>query len=131
MKWGWRLLLAGFVVSSLTWIPDNWVFPFALGVVFSIIFLSVTLITGMAGQLSLCQATFAGVGGFAAGQMATHFGLPILLGAVLGGVCGRRRRRPRGPARTAIVGPAAHPGHSGLRHLRRPGAVPVQLVGRG
>jgi branched-subunit amino acid ABC-type transport system permease component len=85
-KWGWRLLLAGFVVSSLTWLPDNWVFPFALGVVYSIIFLSVTLITGMAGQLSLCQATFAGVGGFFAGQMAAHFGLPILLGALLGGI---------------------------------------------
>jgi branched-chain amino acid transport system permease protein len=86
MKWGWRLLLAGFVVSSLTWLPDNWVFPFAVGIVFSIIFLSVTLITGMAGQLSLCQATFAGVGGFFAGQMAEHFGLPILVGALLGGI---------------------------------------------
>jgi len=86
VKWSWRLLLAGFVVSSLTWIPDNWVFPFALGIVFSIIFLSVTLMTGLAGQLSLCQATFAGVGGFAAGQMAAHFGIPILLGALLGGI---------------------------------------------
>jgi branched-subunit amino acid ABC-type transport system permease component len=85
-KWGWRLLLVGFVVSSLTWLPDNWVFPFALGIVFSIIFLSVTLITGLAGQLSLCQATFAGVGGFFAGQMASHFGLPILVGALLGGI---------------------------------------------
>lgn len=85
MKWGWRLLLAGFVVSSLTWIPDNWVYPLSLGVVFSIIFLSVTLITGMGGQLSLCQSTFAGVGGFAAGQMAAHFGFPILLGALVGG----------------------------------------------
>jgi branched-subunit amino acid ABC-type transport system permease component len=86
VKWSWRLLLAAFVVSSLTWLPDNWVFPFAVGIVYSIIFLSVTLITGMAGQLSLCQATFAGVGGFAAGQMAAHFGLPILVGALLGGV---------------------------------------------
>jgi len=86
VKWGWRLLLAGFVVSSLTWVPDNWVFPFAVGICYSIIFLSVTLITGMSGQLSLCQATFAGVGGFAAGQMAMHFGFPILVGALIGGV---------------------------------------------
>jgi branched-chain amino acid transport system permease protein len=86
VKWSWRLLLAGFVVSSLTWIPDNWVYPFALGMVLSIIFLSVTLMTGMAGQLSLCQATFAGVGGFTAGQFAMHFGLPILVGALLGGI---------------------------------------------
>jgi ABC-type branched-subunit amino acid transport system permease subunit len=85
-KWGWRLLLAGFIVSALTWLPDNWVFPFSQGMTFSIIFLSITLITGMAGQLSLCQVTFAGVGGFFAGQMAMHFGIPILLGALLGGV---------------------------------------------
>ncbi|HTT86474.1 MAG TPA: ABC transporter permease [Acidimicrobiales bacterium] len=85
-KWGWRLLLVGFVVSSLTWLPDNWVFPFSLGMSLSIVFLSITLITGMAGQLSLCQATFAGVGGFTAGQLATHFGMPVLVGALLGGL---------------------------------------------
>jgi branched-chain amino acid transport system permease protein len=83
-KWGWRILLAGFVVSSLTWLPDYWVFPFSQGMAFSVIFLSITLITGMAGQLSLCQVTFAGVGGFAAGQLAAHFGVPILLGALAG-----------------------------------------------
>jgi branched-chain amino acid transport system permease protein len=43
------------------------------------------LITGMAGQLSLCQAAFAGVGAFAAGQLGTHLGLPVLLGAFVGG----------------------------------------------
>jgi branched-chain amino acid transport system permease protein len=85
-KWGWRILLAAFVVSALTWIPDNWVFPFSQGMAFSIIFLSITLLTGMAGQLSLCQVTFAGVGGFAAGQLATHFGMPILVGALIGAV---------------------------------------------
>jgi ABC-type branched-subunit amino acid transport system permease subunit len=84
-KWGWRILLVGFIVSALTWIPDNWVFPFSQGMTFSIIFLSITLITGMAGQLSLCQVTFAGVGGFCAGQMAAHFGVPILVGALIGG----------------------------------------------
>jgi branched-chain amino acid transport system permease protein len=85
-KWGWRLLLVAFIVSSLTWLPDNWVFPFSLGMTFSVMFLSVTLITGMAGQLSLCQVTFAGVGGFTAGQLAAHLGLPVLLGALIGGV---------------------------------------------
>ena len=73
-------------VVALTWLPDNWVFPFSQGMAFSIIFLSITLITGMAGQLSLCQVSFAGVGGFFAGQMAMHFGMPVLLGALLGGV---------------------------------------------
>jgi len=86
VKWVWRAMLVAFVISMLTWVPDNWVFPFGLGIVFSIIFLSVTLITGMAGQLSLCQASFAGIGGFTAGQLAAHIGLPVLLGALIGGV---------------------------------------------
>ncbi len=86
MRWGWRLLLVAFVVSSLTWVPDIWVFPFDQGLVFSVIFLSITLVTGMGGELSLCQATFAGIGGFTVGQLAQHAGLSVLLGAVVGGL---------------------------------------------
>jgi len=54
------------------------------GVVYSIIFLSITLVTGMSGQVSLCQATFAGIGAFVAAQLAVHHGVPILLGALSG-----------------------------------------------
>ena len=43
-----------------------------------------TLITGMSGQVSLCQMAFAGIGGFGAGQLAIHFNFPVLLGALLG-----------------------------------------------
>jgi len=85
MKWGFRLLVIAFLASVLTWVPGNWVFPFGQGLVFSLIFLSVTLITGMSGQLSLCQATFAGIGAFTVGQLAEHLGLSVLLGAFLGG----------------------------------------------
>jgi branched-chain amino acid transport system permease protein len=86
-KWGWRALLVAFVISTLTWMPPNWVFGvFGVGIAFSIIFLSMTLITGMSGQVSLCQMAFAGIGGFAAGQLAIHMNLPILVGAVIGAV---------------------------------------------
>jgi branched-chain amino acid transport system permease protein len=84
-KWGFRLLVVAFVVSALTWMQPNWVFGiFGVGIVFSVIFLSMTLITGMSGQVSLCQMAFAGIGGFGAGQLAIHFNFPVLLGAVLG-----------------------------------------------
>jgi branched-chain amino acid transport system permease protein len=86
MRWGFRALIVAFVVSGLTWVPGYWVTPLDAGLVYSTIFLSVTLITGASGQLSLCQAGFAGVGAFAAGQLAAHFGLPVLLGAVVGGL---------------------------------------------
>lgn len=85
MKWAWRILLVGFVISCLTWIPDYWLLPFGQGLTFSIIFLSITLITGMSGQLSLCQASFAGLGAAIAGQLAMDHGFPILLGALVGG----------------------------------------------
>ncbi|MHB8680705.1 MAG: ABC transporter permease [Acidimicrobiales bacterium] len=85
-KWGFRLLVAAFLGSSLTWVPGFWVTSLTQGLVLSIIFLSITLITGMSGQLSLCQATFAGVGAFAAGQLAAHLGMSVLLGALVGAV---------------------------------------------
>ena len=82
---GWYILLGAFVVSMLTWIPSTWENVFNAGLVFSIIFLSITLITGMGGQLSLAQATLAGVGAFTAAQLANHLGLSLLLGGLVGG----------------------------------------------
>ncbi len=79
-------LLAALVVSVLTWVSGSWVFTITEVLVFAIIFLSIVLLTGMSGQISLCQATFAGVGAFTAGQLADHFGLSILLGILVGGL---------------------------------------------
>jgi len=80
----WYLLLGAFIVSMLTWIPPTWTFVFNEGLAFSVIFLSITLITGMGGQLSLAQATLAGVGAFTAAQLANHLGLNMLLGGIVG-----------------------------------------------
>lgn len=82
----WYILLGGFVVSMLTWLPITWENVFNAGLVYSIIFLSITLITGMGGQLSLAQATFAGVGAFTAAQLANHFGLSFFVGGLVGAV---------------------------------------------
>ena len=93
----WYVLLAAFVVSMLTWMPRTWENVFNAGLAFSIIFLSITLITGMGGQLSLCQATLAGVGAFTAGQLANHLGLSLLVGGLVGAVAGRGGGRRAGP----------------------------------
>lgn len=82
----WYVLLAGFIVSMLTWIPPTWETVFNEGLAYSTIFLSITLITGMAGQLSLAQATLAGVGAFTAAQLANHLGLSMLVGGIVGAV---------------------------------------------
>jgi branched-chain amino acid transport system permease protein len=80
----WWVLFAGFCVSMLTWMPDAWATVFNNGLTYSIVLLSITLITGMAGQLSLCQATLAGVGAFTAAQLANHLGLNLLVGGLVG-----------------------------------------------
>jgi branched-chain amino acid transport system permease protein len=82
----WWVLLAGFCVSMLTWIPVTWESVFNNGLTLSIILLSVTLITGMAGQLSLCQATFAGIGAFTAAVVSVHLGFNFLIGGLIGAV---------------------------------------------
>src|SRR5207248_128817 len=46
--------------------------------------LSITVITGMAGQISLCQASFAAVGSFGTAQLAQRFDMPVLLTMVIG-----------------------------------------------
>jgi branched-chain amino acid transport system permease protein len=80
----WWVMLAGFVVSMLTWIPSTWETVFNSGLALSTVLLSITLITGMAGQLSLCQGTLAGVGAFTSAQLAQHLGLNMLVGGLIG-----------------------------------------------
>ena len=48
------------------------------GVCYGIIFLSFTLVTGEGGMIWLCQATFAGVGGFTMAILAVNHGWPVL-----------------------------------------------------
>jgi branched-chain amino acid transport system permease protein len=80
----WAVLLITFVVSMLTWMPPTWESVFNSGLAFSTIFLSITMITGMGGQLSLAQATLAGVGAFTAAQLANHLGLNMVVGMLVG-----------------------------------------------
>jgi branched-subunit amino acid ABC-type transport system permease component len=75
-----------FVASVMTWISGSWVFTLTQGLVMGILFLSLVLLTGFSGQISLCQASFFGVGAFTVGQMASHFGLSVLVGILVAGV---------------------------------------------
>lgn len=82
------LLAAGFLVvvgMVVYWRADaSWLFLVTQAVIMATIYLSITVITGLAGQISLCQGTFAAIGGFAVFQLADHHGVPVLLGALLG-----------------------------------------------
>jgi branched-subunit amino acid ABC-type transport system permease component len=61
-----------------------WLSLFTQAVVFSVIFLSITVITGMAGQISLCQTVFAAIGAFCTAQLANNFNMPVMVAMVVG-----------------------------------------------
>ena len=63
-----------------------WIYNTQRAVIFSVIFLSITVITGMAGQISLCQATFAGIGALATAQLGTELGMSVIVAMLLAGV---------------------------------------------
>ncbi|MGB9112450.1 MAG: ABC transporter permease [Acidimicrobiales bacterium] len=73
-----------FVLAAVV-LPGNWEFTLTQGVVLATILLSITLLTGLSGQISLCQAAFVAVGAFTAAQLAVHFNTAILIGALAGG----------------------------------------------
>jgi branched-chain amino acid transport system permease protein len=55
-----------------------------VGAIWAMIALTVVALTGWAGQISLAQFSFVGVGAFAAGHMAGHHGQHFLLAVVVG-----------------------------------------------
>jgi branched-chain amino acid transport system permease protein len=72
-----RLCLALVAFAVLAGLPAGldvgFQFDAALAVVWGFGLLSLVLLTGYVGQISLCQATFAGVGAYAAGMMVSTF----------------------------------------------------------
>jgi branched-chain amino acid transport system permease protein len=77
-------IVVGFLLISVFSLDAFWLLIVTKAVIFGVIFLSITVITGMAGQISLCQATFAAVGGFATAQLVNEWSLPVLLTMLLG-----------------------------------------------
>lgn len=74
--------VAGFVVFTRA--DASWLFLVTQAVILATIYLSITVITGFAGQISLCQGTFAAIGGFTVFQLADRHGMSVLLAALIG-----------------------------------------------
>lgn len=79
------LAAVAFLALALFAVSGFWLFLLTTAVVLAVVFLSITLVTGLGGQISLCQATFAGLGAFTAGQLATRWDVSVLVGMVVGG----------------------------------------------
>jgi branched-subunit amino acid ABC-type transport system permease component len=77
-------LVVGFAV--FTQADQSWLFLVTQAVILATIYLSITVITGLAGQISLCQGTFAAIGAFTAFQLTDRAGMSVLLAGFIGAV---------------------------------------------
>ncbi len=78
------VVIALFLAAVCFGMSDVWVFRFTDAFALAIAFLSVTVFTGLGGQISLGQAAFAGIGGYATANLATENGVPVLLALLIG-----------------------------------------------
>ncbi len=80
----WGAVFAFLAWAVFTAVNDFWLLLVMQAIAIAVIFLSITVITGMAGQLSLCQATFGAIGAFTTTQLAVGQGMSVLVAMFLG-----------------------------------------------
>ncbi|HEX8753302.1 MAG TPA: ATP-binding cassette domain-containing protein [Solirubrobacterales bacterium] len=64
--------------------PPIWIDAFTVTICIGVILLSIVVLTGYTGQLSLAQFAFAGFGAYVAGRLLATTGIPFLLGIAIG-----------------------------------------------
>ncbi len=77
------VLVSFFSVTFGGIVSGNWKFVLCQGCALAVIFLSITLLTGSTGIVSLSQATFAGFGAFLTAQLVSRYNLPVLVALVM------------------------------------------------
>jgi ABC-type branched-subunit amino acid transport system ATPase component/branched-subunit amino acid ABC-type transport system permease component len=84
IAWGW--VGAGAAVAALLFgiLPTDWTDALVITFGVAIILLSIVVVTGYAGQLSLAQYAIAGFGAWVAGRLADAAGVPFWLALPIG-----------------------------------------------
>ena len=78
-------VLIGIVIWAPHYAPDSRVNVLSIAAVYGIVALSMNVLIGYTGQVSLGHAAFVGIGAFTSGFIITELGLPWLAG-VVGGI---------------------------------------------
>lgn len=78
------LVFIGAIATVYTRADTVWTFLVTQAVVLAIVFLSISVITGFAGHISLAQGAFAAAGAFAMFQLADRYDVNVLAGALVG-----------------------------------------------
>ena len=87
-------------VTGLLLLGPEWRLATVNSLVGAAMCLSLVVLTGFVGQISLAQMAFAGIGGFTVSKLATELGVGFPLAPILGSAwrpcsVARRRRFPR------------------------------------
>jgi branched-chain amino acid transport system permease protein len=88
LRWGGATLVAGLALALPWWLAVGNQLKASAAVVFVIITMSVVVLTGWAGQVSLGQMSFAGFGGAVAAYATQHWNLDLGLTLLLAGLVG-------------------------------------------
>ena len=83
----WAVLLTAAALSVAVLAPSGWVQALTTTAAFGIILLSLVVVTGYTGQLSLAQVALSGIGAWIAARLVATQGVPFEL-AALAGVAG-------------------------------------------
>lgn len=84
MSWDWIFFGSGAVVFLMLTKEPKWIDALTVSLGVAIILLSIVVLTGYAGQLSLAQYSIAGFGAFVAGRLVAVYDIPFLVGLVAG-----------------------------------------------
>ena len=88
LKLAARLFTGAIAVAIAVWAlgfaNDFWLLLLTEAVIYAVIFLSVTVFTGLGGQVSLALASFSAIGAFTTMQFAQRWGTSVIVGAVAG-----------------------------------------------
>jgi ABC-type branched-subunit amino acid transport system ATPase component/branched-subunit amino acid ABC-type transport system permease component len=78
---GFGVIVAVFLLAST---PPIWIDAITVTIGVGVVLLSIVVLTGYTGQLSLAQFAFAGFGAYVAGRLLATTGLPLWLGVIIG-----------------------------------------------
>ena len=84
MSWDWTIFLVGMIVFLMLTKDTKWVDALTVSLCAAIVLLSIVVVTGYAGQLSLAQYAMAGFGAWVAGRLVAVYQLPFLVGLLAG-----------------------------------------------
>lgn len=84
MSWDWTIFATGVMVFLMLTKQAKWIDALTVSLGVSIVLLSIVLLTGYAGQLSLAQYTIAGFGAYVSGRLVAVYGIPFVLALVAG-----------------------------------------------